>query len=150
MTFRDLLEKGEGTIYLVNIKKPFKVEVYDSLIMTKGEFYNRYQNHLGYYREPNDPQNVRILRKSHDKRCNTINGYPRPVEFSSVCANLTVLPTELDKSVHKSWKVIAFTNKDDACDYVIDKIKRQKLEFNAMLIKANKLKFGNDTEDGLQ
>lgn len=141
MTFKDLLEKGEGTIYLVNIKKPFKVEVYDSLIMTKGEFYNRYQNRLGYYREPYDPQNVRILRKSHDKRCNTINGYPRPVEFSSVCSNLTVLPTELDNSVHKSWKVIAFTNKEEACDYVIEKIKRQKLELNAMLLNANKLKF---------
>ena len=143
MKFKDLLEKGEGTIYLVSIKKPYKVEVYDSLIMTRGEFYERYENN-GYwthYRKPDRPENIILKRKSHDKRNSMRNGHPRPVDFSSMCNCIDLSPRELDKTSHKSWGVIAFTEKEEACDYVIDKIKRKKLEYNGMLLNANKLKF---------
>jgi hypothetical protein len=143
MTFKDLLDKGEGTIYLVNIKKPYKVEVYDSLIMTRGEFHERYENngYWTYYRRPDNPEDIILKRKSHDKRNNMRNGHPRPVDFSGFCSCITLRPTELDSTSYKSWGVIAFTNKEDACDYVIDKIKRKKLEYNGMLLNANKLKF---------
>lgn len=143
MTFKDLLEKGEGTIYLVNIKKPYKVEVYDSLIMTRGEFHERYENngYWTYYRRPDNPEDIILKRKSHDKRNNMRNGHPRPVDFSGLCSCITLRPTELDSTSYKSWGVIAFTEKEDACDYVIDKIKRKKLEYNGMLLNANKLKF---------
>ena len=144
MTFKDLLEKGEGTIYLVSIKNPYKVEVYDVVILTRGEYHDRYVAYgywAEYYRRPDNPNDIIIKRKSHNKRNNMINGHPRLVDFSGLCSCITLRPTELDSTSYKSLGVIAFTNKEEACDYVIDKIKRKKLEYNGMLLNANKLKF---------
>lgn len=147
MTFKDLLEKGEGTIYLVNIKNPYKVEVYDALIMTMGEYYNRYEKYLndhywGRFRKPpQNPEYIVIKRKSHDKRNNMVNGYPRTVDFNGICSRVVLTPHDLSKASISYIKTIAFVNKEEACDYVIEKIKRQKLELNAMLLNANKLKF---------
>ena len=142
MILRDLLEKGEGKMYMVNSSNPTTVIEIDCIILSMQDFIQRflmYRNWVGYVERNYD---YIICRKSKAKNNVLRDGTPRLVSINSNA--LCVYPTErdLDETKYTFYKTCLFLSKEDACNYVIEKLKRKKMDLNGMINKVNKYKFG--------
>ena len=142
MTLRDLLEKGEGQLYLVNTNSPTTVTEIDCVMTTQSDFeerYPMYKNWSGGWRFNN--YEYIIGRKSRAKHGVHHDGTPR---FVNICGSSFFLhprQNDLDKTKYEFYRTIVFLSKEDACDYVINKVKKRKQELNAIITKINKFKF---------
>lgn len=140
MTFRDLYEKGEGKVYLVKAKYPTSVIEVVSILVTKEVATQRNYFYFGWY-ERNRPFSFVLARKSLDKRRTRRDGLPSVVDFNSCISYIALNLADLDRNKIEYDGYIIFLDKEAACDYVIDKTKRRKLELNAIINKINKFKF---------
>jgi len=142
MTFRDLLEKGEGHIYLVNKSNPTTVTEMDCVMRTlkafKDEFSN-YSYYVGGYAF--NPHEFVIARKSKAKNNVFRNGVPKFVSIANNCLFCYPTQRDLGQAKYEIYGSILFLSKEEACNYVIEKIKRKKLDLNAIINKVNKFKF---------
>ena len=140
MTFKDLIDKGEGTIYLVKKGNPTTVSEIDCICVSKKVAYQRdyFYYSFHYYSHP-DNEYI-IARKSKDKK-RILYGYPLAVSISSSTEFIELTRNNFNETKHSTDKYIVFLDKEEACNYVIDKIKRKKLELNGKIIAINKLKF---------
>jgi hypothetical protein len=141
MTLRDLLEKGEGTLYVVNKTNPSTVTEIDCVMRS----YNAFKEEFTYYAFSlswyNNNREYVIARKSKAKNNVFRNGQPRFVNISGY--NMCLYPTQrdLDKTRYEAYGSIFFLSKEDACDYTINKVKERKQALNAIIVKVNKYKF---------
>ena len=139
MTFRDLLEKGEGHIYLVNKVNPTTVTEMDCVMRTFKAFKDEFSNY-SYYVGGYGHEFV-IARKSRAKNNVFRNGVPRLVNITNNCFFCYPTQRDLERTKYEIYGSILFLSKEDACNYVIEKIKKRKLELNAIINKINKFKF---------
>lgn len=139
MTFRDLLEKGEGHIYLVNKVNPTTVTEMDCVMRTFKAFKDEFSNY-SYYVGGYGHEFV-IARKSRAKNNVFRNGVPRFVNITNNCFFCYPTQRDLEQTKYEIYGTILFLSKEDACNYVIEKIKKRKLELNAIINKINKFKF---------
>jgi hypothetical protein len=102
----------------------------------KDEFSN-YSYYVGGY---NTPEFV-IARKSRAKNNVFSNGVPRFVNITNSCFFCYPTQRYLEQTKYEIYGSILFLSKEDACNYVIEKIKKRKLELNAIINKVNKFKF---------
>lgn len=150
MTFRDLLEQGEGKVYLVNKHNPTKVVEMDCVMRAFDAFkedFPDYSHSFGW-RSWNYRDNIHeyvIARKSKAKD-NVHRGQPRLVNINNCVMFAHPSRSDLDNTRCNLYNSILFLSKEDACDYVIDKTKHRKLELNTIINKINKFKF--DVADG--
>ena len=140
MTVGEFLEKGEGKIWVVKKTNPLNVSEIDGIAMTKKTAVERHYFYFGWYEERQNFQYV-LARKSKDKKRTRRDGFP-----SVVCINNTIMyvafgANDLNKTRLEQCGNLVFFNKEDACDYVIEKIKQKKLQLNSYILKANKIKF---------
>ncbi len=82
-----------------------------------------------------------MARKSKDKRRVRRDGIPSVVHISSTLSYVPFKDGDLNKTRTSRYEYIIFLDKEEACDYVIGKIKQRKLELNSYIIKLNKMKF---------
>lgn len=151
MTLRDLLEKGEGQLYLVNTNSPTTVTEIDCVMATQSDFEERYPMYKHWfggwgYNRFNNYEYI-ICRKSRAKHGVRHDGTPI---FVNICgSNFFLHPrqNDLDKTKYEFYRAIVFLSKEDACDYVINKVKKRKQELNAIITKINKFKFNVADED---
>ena len=144
MTLRDLLEKGEGQAYVVNKNQPTTVTEIDCVMKTQHDFKEAFPIYRNYFFYGNDNGYI-LARKSRAKNATHYNGTPR---FIYICSGTQFLhPTirDLDKTKYDCYNCIIFLSKEDACNYVIEKLKKRKMELNGIITKINKFKF-NVTE----
>jgi hypothetical protein len=144
MTLRDLLEKGEGTLYVVSKTNPSTVTEIDCVMRSYNAFKEEFNYYIYYLRWYNNPEYV-IARKSKAKNNVLHNGQPRFVNICSYNMFLGITQRDLDKTRYDAYNLIFFLSKEDACDYTISKIKEKKQALNAIIVKVNKYKF-NVTE----
>lgn len=143
MTLRDLLEKGEGTLYMVNKTNPSTVTEIDCVMRSYNAFkeeFTYYAHYLSWYN-----QEYVIARKSKAKNNVLHNGQPRFVNIGGYNFFLNPTQRDLDKTRYDNNNSILFLSKEDACDYTISKVKERKQALNAIIVKVNKYKF-NVTE----
>lgn len=140
MTFRDLYEKGEGKVYLAKAKYPTSVIEVVSILVTKEVATQRNYYYFGWY-ERNRPFSFVLARKSLDKRRTRRDGLPSVVDFNSCISYIALNLADLNRNKIEYDGYIIFLDKEAACDYVVDKIKRKKLKLNGQILKINKLKF---------
>jgi len=145
MTLRDLLEKGEGQLYLVNTNSPTTVTEIDCVMSTQSDFEERYPMYRHWfcgwgYNRFNNYEYI-IGRKSRAKRGVHYDGTPRFVNICGSSFFLHPCQNDLDKTKYEFYNAIVFLSKEDACDYVINKVKKRKQELNAIITKINKFKF---------
>ena len=141
MTLRDLLEKGEGQLYLVNTTSPTTVTEIDCVMTTQSDFEERYPMYRHWFGRWGYNYEYIIGRKSRAKRGVHADGTPR---FVNICGSSFFLhprQNDLDKTKYEFYRAIVFLSKEDACDYVINKVKKRKQELNAIITKINKFKF---------
>lgn len=144
MTFRDLLEQGEGKAYLVSKHNPTKVVEMDCMMRTFNTFKENFPNYrhcLGWWGYRDNMHEYVIARKSKAKDNVHRGGQPRFVNINN--CGMFAYPTheDLDNTRYNFYNSFLFLSKEDACDYVIDKTKHRKLELNAIINKINKFKF---------
>jgi hypothetical protein len=144
MTLRDLLEKGEGTLYVVNKTNPSTVTEIDCVMRSYNAFKEEFTYFAHYLRWYHNQQYV-IARKSKAKNNVLRNGQPRFVNISGYNVFLSPTQMDLNKTRYDAYNSIFFLSKEDACDYTISKIKEKKQALNAIIVKVNKYKF-NVTE----
>lgn len=143
MTFRELIEKGEGNIYLVNKNNPIRVTPVECVAVTKQQARDRRYFWLYYDYNYRQVEPFLICKKSKAKTPNR-RAYPNVVYMSNNIPYVGIEGQDLEseKIERRNYlNYIIFLNKEDACDYVINAIKRKKLELNSHIVKANKLKF---------
>jgi hypothetical protein len=145
MTLRDLLEKGEGQLYLVSKSNPTSVTEMDCVMKTFDDFHGQFSNYAYYlnydYNRIIHSREYVIARKSRAKNNVNRNGVPRLVNITN--NSFFVYPTQrdLDNTSYDLYSSILFLSKEEACNYVIEKIKKQKQALNAIIVKVNKYKF---------
>ena len=141
MTLRDLLEKGEGQLYLVNTNSPTTVTEIDCVMTTQSDFVERYPMYKYWFIRWRYNNEYIIGRKSRAKNGVHRDGTPRFVNIFGTSFFLHPRQNDLDKTKYEFYKAIVFLSKEDACDYVINKVKKRKQELNAIITKINKFKF---------
>lgn len=140
MTFKEIVEKGEAKIYIVKKNSPINVTEIDCIAVTKQTAKERNYFYFGWYEDRQNFQFI-LARKSKNKRMVRRDGAPSVVSINCMLSYAPLTLQDLDNTRLQRYNYIIFANKDDACDYVIDKIKRKKLELNSYILKVNKLKF---------
>lgn len=140
MTFREILEKGEGNIYIAKKCNPVRVSEIECIAVTKQVAKERNYFYFGWYEDRQNFQYI-LARKSKDKRRARRDGIPSVIYMNSSIPYVSFNNEDLVKTKLERNGYIVFTNKDDACDYVINQIKRRKLELNSYITKLNKMKF---------
>jgi len=139
MKFKDLKER-ESTVYMVSRKNPSSLTEMTCFVITKETA--RLRNYFYYWRWGNrDADEFILVRKSLNKRSVRRDGHPSVVYITNDTQYLPLSDNDLNKGKYEDYRHIFFLDKKAACDYIIDKIKRKKLELNATIIKINKLKF---------
>lgn len=144
MTFRDLLEQGEGKVYLVNKHNPTKVVELDCVMRAFDAFKEDFPNYRHFFIWWGYRDNVYeyvIARKSKAKDNVHRGGQPKLVNINNSAMFAHPTHADLDNTRYNLYNSILFLSKEDACDYVIDKTKHRKLELNAIINKINKFKF---------
>ena len=140
MTFREILEKREGNIYIAKKYNPVRVSEIECIAVTKQVAKERNYFYFGWYEDRQNFQYI-LARKSKDKRRARRDGIPSVIYMNSSIPYVSFNNEDLVKTKLERNGYIVFTNKDDACDYVINQIKRRKLELNSYITKLNKMKF---------
>ena len=138
MKIADLIDKGEGKIYVVKKIAPTNVTEIECIAVTK-EVAKQRNYFWGWYGWNRDFQFM-LARKSKDKKRVRRDGYPTVVYISSTLPYIKVTFQDLDKTRLEINGYIIFLDKDEACDYVIEKVKHRKLELNGIITKVNKFK----------
>jgi len=133
MTFKELLRKDEGTVYMVKKNNPSGLTECRVMLMTS----DRYRDMFNPWWFRHEYTYV-LCRISANKRLNR----PAQVEFNAcigeVCLRAEV---ELDNDCLDYGRYLFFLDKDRAYDYVINSLKQRKLSLNASIIKLTKQKF---------
>ena len=145
MTFEEFLEKGEGNIYIAKKYNPVRVSEIECIAVTTQVAKQRNYFYFGWYETRQNYQYI-LAKKSKDKRRVRHDGIPSVVYINSVVPYMPFNNDDLGQNRLEKNGYIVFTSKDDACNYVIDQIKRKKLELNKYILAVNKLKF--NLEDG--
>lgn len=140
MTIGEFLEKGEGKIWVVKKNNPVNVSEIDGIAMSKKTAVERHYFYFGWYEERQNFQYV-LARKSKDKKRTRRDGFPSVVCINNAMAYVAFDANDLDKTKLEKYGYFIFFNKEDACDYVIEKIKQKKLQLNSYILKVNKMKF---------
>ena len=141
MTFREFIEKGEGNICIARKDNPINVTEIECVAVSKKVAMERHYFYFGWYEQRQTFQYI-LARKSKDKRRGRRDGYPSVVYISGAISFIKIEENDLDKSkIEMYGSYVIFLDKEEACDYVINKIKQRKLELNKSIIKINKLKF---------
>ena len=142
MTFEDLIEKGEGKIYMVKKDSPTRVTEIDCIAITKNAARERGYFYFGWYYPNNNWAGLFILaKKSKAKKNIRYDGLPSVVSITSNIPYVELTNDEkINSSIEKSGYLF-YLDKEEACDYAINKIKHRKLELNACIMNINRLKF---------
>ena len=141
MTFKDLLENGGGKAYLVAVKNPTTVTEIDCLITTledaKERFRSFYYNWLPY-----DTKYI-LFRKSNAKNSTLRDGTPRLTSLTNAVTKLHLTERDLQETEYTFCNGVytLYLSKDEACDYVINKIKEKKKDLNAIIVKVTNFRF---------
>ena len=142
MTFKDLIEKGEGKIYMVNKDNPTRVTEIDCVAVTKSVASERHYFYFGWYDSYNAWNEIFILaRKSKAKKNVRRDGIPSVVFMNPNTPYIELSNNEkINSSIERSGKLF-YLDKEEACDYAINKIKHKKLKLNSCIVNINKFKF---------
>lgn len=142
MTFKDLIEKGEGKIYIVKKDNPTRVTEIDCIAVTKNVAKERNYFYFGWHHSPNNWTDIFILAKKSKAKNNVRHdGLPNVVCITSCIPYVELTNDEkINTSIERSGYLI-YLDKEEACDYAINKIRHRKLELNGCIVKINKLKF---------
>lgn len=142
MTFEDLIEKGEGKIYVVKKDNPTRVGEIDCVAVTKKVASERRYFYFGWDFNRDLRSQFILARKSKAKNNVRHDGLPHVVYITSNIPYIQLTNNEKINSSIEESGYLFYLDKEEACDYAINKIKHRKLELNACIININKLKFG--------
>lgn len=144
MTINEFKSNRIGQVWMVNTNKPYTVMEFKGIISDVGTIRREYPwsglSHYyfdGFRYEEFRDNDIVLSKLSNAKKQNRI----KFVNISSWIRHIKIDPNILNNEKIESNNHIFFFNKKDAYGYVIEKIKRKKLELNALIIKAREKRF---------